>query len=237
MGGVPWAPPPPLARGLRRLPPTLYTHDHAPTAGCSKAPRGLRFPLEVSGLCTGKVGSPGSSRGQWGSRYAIHAGRNLPDKEFRYLKRVIVTPAVYWRFARLYPGFTYQHWAGVGLSTHPFGLAKTCVFIKQSDPPSHCDQQPLEKAAGTPSPEVTGPICRLPSAGFSRHALGYSPRGTCVGSRYGRQGSLPVPFSRPPGLGQTALTGGSSGFHPVLVITTLPGLIPLTTPTGVVGLP
>ena len=28
--------------------------------------------------------------------YAIRAGRNLPDKEFRYLRMVIVTTAVYW---------------------------------------------------------------------------------------------------------------------------------------------
>ncbi|KAG1606459.1 hypothetical protein G6F46_012993 [Rhizopus delemar] len=31
-------------------------------------------------------------------RYAIRAGRNLPDKEFRYLRTVIVTAAVYWGF-------------------------------------------------------------------------------------------------------------------------------------------
>ena len=30
-----------------------------------------------------------------GKRYAIRAGRNLPDKEFRYLRMVIVTTAVY----------------------------------------------------------------------------------------------------------------------------------------------
>ena len=36
---------------------------------------------------------------QWGSRYAIRAGRNLPDKEFRYLRMVIVTTAVYWRLS------------------------------------------------------------------------------------------------------------------------------------------
>ena len=30
--------------------------------------------------------------------YAIRAGRNLPDKEFRYLRTVIVTAAVYWGF-------------------------------------------------------------------------------------------------------------------------------------------
>ena len=29
-------------------------------------------------------------------RYTIRAGRNLPDKEFRYLRTVIVTAAVYW---------------------------------------------------------------------------------------------------------------------------------------------
>jgi hypothetical protein len=29
------------------------------------------------------------------TRYAIRAGRNLPDKEFRYLRTVIVTAAVH----------------------------------------------------------------------------------------------------------------------------------------------
>ncbi len=30
----------------------------------------------------------------------IRAGRNLPDKEFRYLRTVIVTAAVYWGFGQ-----------------------------------------------------------------------------------------------------------------------------------------
>ncbi len=30
------------------------------------------------------------------NHYAFRAGRNLPDKEFRYLRTVIVTAAVYW---------------------------------------------------------------------------------------------------------------------------------------------
>ena len=30
--------------------------------------------------------------------YTIRAGRNLPDKEFRYLRTVIVTAADYWGF-------------------------------------------------------------------------------------------------------------------------------------------
>jgi hypothetical protein len=35
---------------------------------------------------------------QCSSHYAIHAGRNLPDKELRYLRTVIVTAAVYQGF-------------------------------------------------------------------------------------------------------------------------------------------
>src|SRR5690606_8992240 len=42
---------------------------------------------------------PSSWLRQWRSRYAIRAGRNLPDKEFRYLRMVIVTTAVYWRLS------------------------------------------------------------------------------------------------------------------------------------------
>ena len=40
----------------------------------------------------------GTSLRQGESRYAIRAGRNLPDKEFRYLRTVIVTAAVHWGF-------------------------------------------------------------------------------------------------------------------------------------------
>src|SRR3546814_4620819 len=52
---------------------------------------------------------------QWGSRYAIRAGRNLPDKEFRYLRTVIVTAAVYRGFnSELAPLLlTFRHRAGV----------------------------------------------------------------------------------------------------------------------------
>ncbi len=42
---------------------------------------------------------------QCGSRYAIRAGRNLPDKEFRYLRTVIVTAAVYRGFGSPLRGF------------------------------------------------------------------------------------------------------------------------------------
>ena len=62
------------------------------------------------GLCASKVNFAGHIAGQWSPRWTIHASRQLSDKVLRYLKRVIVTPAVYWSFARLKPGFRYQHW-------------------------------------------------------------------------------------------------------------------------------
>ena len=39
---------------------------------------------------------PGGLSRQCPNHYAFHAGQNLPDKEFRYLRTVIVTAAVYW---------------------------------------------------------------------------------------------------------------------------------------------
>ena len=75
-----------------------------------------------------------------GLSLGLHASRQLSGKVLRYLKRVRVTPAVYRPFFRLYPVFRYRHWAGFNGNTHPFGLAAAYVFIKQSEPPSHCDQ-------------------------------------------------------------------------------------------------
>ena len=54
--------------------------------------------MRVIGIFTDTAISPSPSRRQLPSRYTIRAGRNLPDKEFRYLRTVIVTAAVYWGF-------------------------------------------------------------------------------------------------------------------------------------------
>src|SRR5580698_1095026 len=51
--------------------------------------------LRVTGIFTGTTSSPSNSLRQSYDRYAIRAGRNLPDKEFRYLRTVIVTAAVH----------------------------------------------------------------------------------------------------------------------------------------------
>ena len=62
---------------------------------CSKGAWGLSVPLRVHGIFTVTTISPGSWPRQRPDRYTIRAGRNLPDKEFRYLRTVIVTAAVY----------------------------------------------------------------------------------------------------------------------------------------------
>ena len=64
-------------------------------SSCSKGARGLSVFSRVDGICTVNSISLSPWLRQWGSRYAIRAGRNLPDKEFRYLRTVIVTAAVY----------------------------------------------------------------------------------------------------------------------------------------------
>ena len=132
-------------------------------------------------------------------RYTIRAGRNLPDKEFRYLRTVIVTAAVYWGFnSRLAPLLlTFQHRAGVSSYTSSFDLAETCVFAKQSPGPILCGRI----AAAPLLPKLRGQFAEF---------LNYpSPVGlrilflsTCVGLRYGRrrytQGFSRLPLSMLP---------------------------------------
>ncbi|KAF5808935.1 hypothetical protein HanRHA438_Chr04g0161091 [Helianthus annuus] len=89
--------------------------------------------------------SPSLSPRQCPDRYAFRAGRNLPDKEFRYLRTVIVTVAVHRGFGRGSPvirsptSLTFRHWAGVSPHTWSYDFAETCVFGKQSPGPGHCD--------------------------------------------------------------------------------------------------
>ena len=70
-------------------------------SGYSKALRGLSVQSRVMCIFTHTSISPGLLLRQLPSRYTIRAGRNLPDKEFRYLRTVIVTAAVYWGFGSL----------------------------------------------------------------------------------------------------------------------------------------
>src|SRR5210317_1938572 len=112
-----------------------------PISGYSKGSRGLSVPLRVSGIFTGITISPSSWPRQYPDRCTIRAGRNLPDKEFRYLRTVIVTAAVYWDFDQeLAPHqLIFQHRAGVTPYTSTFVFAECCVFNKQSQPPIFCN--------------------------------------------------------------------------------------------------
>ena len=67
-----------------------------PVSSWSKAPWGLSVLAQVTSIFTGSSISPGVLLRQCPNHYAFRAGRNLPDKEFRYLRTVIVTAAVYW---------------------------------------------------------------------------------------------------------------------------------------------
>ena len=90
-----------LASPVRSLRTILHITHPAPMLSCSKGSRGLFVPLRVIGIFTDTTISPSSRSRQCPDHYTIRAGRNLPDKEFRYLRTVIVTAAVYRGFISL----------------------------------------------------------------------------------------------------------------------------------------
>ncbi len=161
---------------------------------CSKAPRGLFVLSWVTRIFTGTSISPSPLSRQRSSRYSLRAGRNLPDKEFRYLRTVIVTAAVHRGFPsplRSRLRFTFRHWAGVSPYTSAFAFAETCVFGKQSLEPLSCvpltpSQSPETKLLGLPFFQRYG--VSLPSSltEVRSSTCGYFPSPTGVGVRYGQ---------------------------------------------------
>ena len=125
MVGIPTATLPRLTPWLHSLPTILYTYGQNPMPNYSKAPRGLSVLLQVVGIFTGITTSPGLQPRQLPNHFTIRAGRNLPDKEFRYLRTVIVTAAVHRGFNSELSLLllTFRHWAGVSPYTSPFSLA------------------------------------------------------------------------------------------------------------------
>ena len=114
--------------------------------------------------------------------YTIRAGRNLPDKEFRYLRTVIVTAAVYWGFNSMLSHLllTFQHRAGVSPYTSSFDLAETCVFDTQLLGPLYCDRF----SAAPLLPKLRGQFAEfLNKDSPVRLRIFFSS--TCVGLRYG----------------------------------------------------
>jgi len=162
---------------------------------CSKAPRGLFVLSWETRIFTGTSISPSPLSRQCSSRYSFRAGRNLPDKEFRYLRTVIVTAAVHRGFPswlRSPLRLTFRHWAGVSPYTSACAFAETCVFGKQSLEPVSCG--PLTQYAkhtkllGHPFFRRYG--VNLPSSLTEVRSCtwGGFPLPTGVGLRYGQNG-------------------------------------------------
>ena len=160
-----------LASVTQSLPPILHVFIQAAVSSYSKGPRGLSVLPRVGGIFTSTTISLDPSLRQLPSRYAIHAGRYLTDKEFRYLRTVIVTAAVYSGFdqmlrLRWHHQLTFEHRAGVTPYTSNCLLAECCVYGKQSGGTLCCNLLCLRSKSftklGTPYTEDTVLFCRVP---------------------------------------------------------------------------
>ena len=175
-----------LASTLQSLPPILHIKDQCSVSSYSKGSRGLSVLPRVHSIFTAISISLSLCWRQRCHHYAIRAGRNLPDKEFRYLRTVIVTAAVYSGFnselALLL--LTFRHRAGVRPYTSPRGFAESCVFSKQSPPPALCPPATVARNGGPLLPKLRGQF-----AEFLQHRslkrLGMLYQSTCVGFGYG----------------------------------------------------
>ena len=138
----------------------LHMLQFYPMPNCSKAPRGLFVLMRTDGIFTVNALSPSPFLRQYPYHYAIRAGQNLPDKEFRYLRTVIVTAAVHWGFSsnRKALSLTFQHRAGVSPYTSTFVLAETCVFGKQLHGFFSCVRLSTEDLI----PKLRSLYCRVP---------------------------------------------------------------------------
>ena len=157
---------------------------------CSKASRGLFVPPRVARIFTGHAVSPSPPLRQFSGRSAFHAGRNLPDKGFRYLRTVRVTAAVHrgfrskLRLAASPLPLTFRHWAGVGPYISGFPLARTCVLVKQSPEMLRCDRTRLRGQAPSPGaarllPKVRRSFAEFLSGGYLERLGVLTPAHQC----------------------------------------------------------
>ena len=165
----------------------------------SQGSRGLSVLPRVNGIFTANSISLSPWSRQWGSRYAIRAGRNLPAKEFRYLRTVIVTAAVYWGFgSQLHPeGLTAPlNLPAPGrrqtLYVLSLEFAESCVFGKQSLPPALCNfvgpraARAVNLLKAHLLPKLRCQFAEFLNQGYLKR-LGILYQPTCVGLRYGHQ--------------------------------------------------
>src|SRR4029078_10637384 len=204
-GGISRWTPRGLASPLHSLPPILDKMSQTPISSCSKGSRGLSVLLRVIGIFTDTTIPPSPSLIQRPSRYAIRAGRNLPDKEFRYLRTVIVTAAVY-------RGLDSKLRPKANLSSRPSGTREASAPIRlltTSQRPVFLVNSRLGRFTATPSssnrkgcdstgvpllPKLRGHFAEFLNEGSSdRLGILYLP--TCVGFGTGTT-NLPRGFSR-----------------------------------------
>ena len=166
---------------LLSLPPILCNLDQCSVSSYSEGSRGLSVLPQLHCIFTAISTSLSLGQRQHRHRYAIRAGRNLPDKEFRYLRTVIVTAAVYWGFDQelALHQLTFQHRAGVTPYTSTCVFAECCVFDKQSQRSILCGLFQLLTIRGIPSPEVTVSFCRVPLPEFSQAPQNFLPTHLC----------------------------------------------------------
>src|SRR5262249_10657163 len=100
----------------------------------------LSVLLRVGGIFTATTTSLSSSLRQRSTRYTIRAGRNLPDKEFRYLRTVIVTADIHGDFGSTlrpaFAGLTSYHNLSALVTCHTlyvvFTTWQSAVFLLNS---------------------------------------------------------------------------------------------------------
>ena len=199
-GGIPPAPP-------RKHWRSRFKGSHLSCTSCpnfnirlqAKKVHGV-FPSCRGYTCifTGTSISPSLSWRQCPNRYAFRAGRNLPDKEFRYLRTVIVTAAVYWGFdsgaslAKLHHHLTFQHRAGVSPYTSPFVFSRDLCFDKQLQPAGYLHRSAfwaLTLKLAHLLPKLRGHFAEFLHASSLAH-LRILILTTCVGFRYGHLFSI-----------------------------------------------
>ena len=120
-------------------PPILHIKAQCSVSSYSKGSRGLSVLPRVHCIFTASSISLSLGWRQPGHHYAIRAGRNLPDKEFRYLRTDIVSacrrlPGLRSELRLLTPSINLRHRAGVTPYTSTFVFAQCCVFNKQLQP-------------------------------------------------------------------------------------------------------
>ena len=111
------------------------------------------------------------------NHYAFRAGRNLPDKEFRYLRTVIVTAAVYWGLNSMlhltanissYPSSTGQasaHIPHLSVLHRPVFLLNSCLGQFSAAPSL---EHPFSRSYGVILPSSLTMLLP-PALGFSPH--------------------------------------------------------------------